>query len=118
MAAFPSDKREDVLSSREATDRGVLRDKVAVPDPAAVPLEADSEAAGTPAVGGATAAADAAQAAIADRAVPRLDPDRAVSTHDRLDETPDRYRSIHRMWIGVLLVLIGCAAGAAYLVGF
>jgi hypothetical protein len=72
------DDRPDVTR----TDRGDLRDKVAAPDPAAAPTDADSEAAGA-ASGAARAVADREQARVAQRAVPKLDPDRAVSTLDR-----------------------------------
>ena len=63
------------------TQRGDLRDKVAVTDPAAAPLGTDTEAAGQ-AIPKEAAAADRAQAAMAQRAVPKLDASRAVSTYE------------------------------------
>jgi hypothetical protein len=67
---------------RARTDRGDLRDKVAAPDPAAVPAAADAEAAGAPTDGRAAIADAAAQARDAARDVPRLDDDRAVGQVD------------------------------------
>jgi hypothetical protein len=61
------------------TDKGDFRDKVAAADPAAAPVDADSEAAGAPIPIAATEAANRRQATIAGAAVPKLDPNRAVS---------------------------------------
>jgi hypothetical protein len=85
------------------TQKGDLRDKVAVLDPAAAPDGSDSEAAGTP-TGRAASEADRTQAGIAQAAVPRVDASRAVSTA----EHPEQRR------LGILAPL--AAAGAATLV--
>lgn len=61
------------------TQEGDLRDKVAALDPAAAPEEGDSEAGGA-GMRGAARGADRRQARAAQRAVPRLDAGRAVST--------------------------------------
>ena len=67
------------------TQRGDLRDKVAVNDPAAAPPQGDTEAAGH-AMPKAAAETDRAQAAVAQRAVPELDASRAVSTHEHREK--------------------------------
>jgi hypothetical protein len=64
---------------KRATDRGDLRDKVAVVDPTAAPELGDAEAGGV-GLRGAARGADRQQARLAQRAVPTLDPNRAVST--------------------------------------
>jgi hypothetical protein len=61
------------------TQEGDLRDKVAVLDPAAAPEQGDAEAGGA-AMRGASRGADRRQAQAAQRAVPKLDASRAVST--------------------------------------
>lgn len=63
------------------TQEGDLRDKVAVRDPAAVPEEGDAEAGGV-SMRGAARGADQRQARVAQRAVPELDQNRAISTED------------------------------------
>jgi hypothetical protein len=61
------------------TQKGELRDKVAVLDPAMVPEEGDSEAGGL-GMRGAARGADRRQARVAKSAVPKLDTSRAIST--------------------------------------
>lgn len=63
------------------TQEGDLRDKVAVRDPAAAPEEGDAEAGGA-SMRGAARGADYRQAKAAQSAVPKLDPNRAISTAD------------------------------------
>ncbi len=96
------------MPDRPDIDRGDLRDKVAAPDPAQASFEADSEAAGFP-DGAAVRAADAEQAHKAQRAVPRLDPDRAVSlAYDDLDLPRRRY--LRALVIATVLVLLATIA--------
>jgi hypothetical protein len=64
------------------TQRGDLRDKAAVTDPAAVPPEGDIEAAGHHTPAAVAAKAEHTQAEVARRAVPELDASRTVSTHE------------------------------------
>jgi hypothetical protein len=78
MMAEERDRTDD--PARHATDHGELRDKVASRDPAAAPLAADSEAAGTPTPLAEARAAEGAQGWTVQREVKRPDPDRAVST--------------------------------------
>ncbi len=96
------------MSDRPDIDRGDLRDKVAAPDPARASFEADSEAAGFP-DGAAVRAADAEQARKAQRAVPRLDPDRAVSTADDDLDLPRR-RHVHAVVIATIFILLAIIA--------
>ena len=91
------------------TQRGDLRDKVAVTDPAAVPPEADTEAAGhhTPAAVAATA--ERTQAEVARRAVPELVASRAISTHEYRDKW--RFSTIGSVVFAglAILALVGAA---------
>jgi hypothetical protein len=93
-------------TTRQATDEGALRDKVAAQDPAAVPLQADSEAAGTPTPVASAAAATEAQAKQAQAAVPHLDRDRAVSTaqYRKLGAPRDRF-------LAAFIACLGLCAG-------
>jgi hypothetical protein len=93
---------------RAAIDRGEFRDKVAAPDPATVGLSADQEAAGAPA-----SASDGdrpTQARAAYRHVPRLDPDRAVSTDDHPEAVGRRRRLMLALGAGALTILGGTVA--------
>ena len=92
-------------------DEGALRDKVAAPDPAAVSQDADSEAGAAPSAGE-RQRADAAQARLAQQKVPRLDPDRAVSTHDRDYVAPERRRQRELIWIASLVLLVAAVTAA------
>lgn len=85
------DRRDD---QRIAIDRGELRDKVDAADPAAAPLETDSEAAGMPHPA-ASGDADARQKSLAASRVPVPDVDRvaAVSRERRArDQRARRWR--------------------------
>src|SRR5919198_4464638 len=79
-------------NARDLIDRGKLRDKVAVPDPATAPMDTDNEAAGAPTPEPVAEAADREQAAVAQRAVPDLDKSRAASAPDGDDEISARRR--------------------------
>jgi hypothetical protein len=92
--------------TRAQTDAGALRDKVAAPDPTAVPLATDSEASGSATPGSVANAAAAAQAALAGKAVPRRDPSRAISAAAR----PETERVRHP--IVIALAISGTAAAA------
>ena len=93
---------------KRPTDRGDLRDKVAVFDPAAAPELGDAEAGGV-GLRGAARGADRHQAHAAQRAVRTLDANRAVSTADY----PEKGRSgplVPLAAAGVLVVaLVGIA---------
>lgn len=93
MSDRPSPKLAADERTRQATDKSALRDKVAAQDPAAVPMSADGEAAGTPLPAASEAAATEAQAKRAQAAVPHLDRDRAVSTaqYPKLGAPRDRF---------------------------
>jgi hypothetical protein len=88
---------------------GALRDKVAAPDPGSVPLDTDSETTGMPTPRSVEREADRDQAAAAQRAVPKLDRDRAGATNARGYLAPQNVRGI-AIAIGaavLLLVAIG-----------
>jgi hypothetical protein len=80
------------------TDNGDFRDKVVAPDPAAAPADADSEASGISVPAAAADAEDRRQAGIASIAVPKRDPNRAISP-----DLASRKR-------GLLIYIIGAAA--------
>jgi hypothetical protein len=78
--------------TRERIDRGAMRDKVVVVDPAAAPMDTDNEAAGAPTPELVAETADRRQMAAAQRAVPTLDRSReesAPSADEMADETAD-----------------------------
>jgi hypothetical protein len=79
---------------RGPIDDGALRDKVAVSDPGAAPLDADSETTGMPTPRDVERQADREQAAVAQRAVPKLDRSRQVATNDRGHLAPESTRGI------------------------
>ena len=64
---------------RQATDKGAFRNKAAMLDPAAAPLSADSEAAGTPTPAGIEQKEARARARSSQAAAPPPDRDQAVS---------------------------------------
>jgi hypothetical protein len=88
-------------------DRGDFRDKVAAPDPAAVPQDADAEASGSPLPEGTARAAARDQARVANSAVPRLDPNRAVTP----ERGPKGQRSLALMVVlsAIFVVLFAVA---------
>src|SRR5919198_546214 len=103
--------------TRALTDTGQFRDKVAVFDPAAVPMDTDNESAGMSTPKSETRDADRDQAATARREVPRLDPDRAVSMHDHAALAPQRNRMLAAMWTLIGAVLLGVAAAVVLPLG-
>ncbi|HEY0526676.1 MAG TPA: hypothetical protein VGD08_25015 [Stellaceae bacterium] len=90
---------------RGPIDDGALRDKVAAPDPGAAPLDADSETTGMPTPRDAERQADRAQAAAAQRAVPKLDRSREVATNVRGHLAPESMRAIV-IAIGAAVLLV------------
>src|SRR5919197_867387 len=92
-----------------STQRGDLRDKVAVTDPAAAPPHGDAEASGTATPAHVAAAADHEQAQAAQRAVPRLDASRAVSTHEHPGERHFGFLGTIASVAVAILVLVGAA---------
>jgi hypothetical protein len=91
------------------TQRGDLRDKVAVTDPAAVSPEGDTEAAGHHTPAAMAAQGERTQAEAARRAVPELDASRAISTHEYRDKR--RFGTFSGVVFAglVILALVGAA---------
>ena len=69
-----------------------MRDKVNVSDPATAPMDADSEAAGTPTPATVADAADREQIEAAQAAVPERDKSRVESAPDPADQIGPRRR--------------------------
>jgi hypothetical protein len=90
------------------TQKGDLRDKMAVRDPAAAPAEGDAEAGGA-GMRGAARGADRHQAHAARQAVPTLDASRAVSTA----EYPGKRRYGALGPLAAAGVLVGALVGVA-----
>lgn len=103
-------RKADPGIGRAKTDAGPTGDKVAVYDPAAVPVEGDAEAAGTPTTAALAAASAARQAAM--RATMAMAPFSAG------DDPAGQGRGL---WLGLgivgLLVLGGILAGWASIAG-
>lgn len=102
-------RKSDPGFERDRTDAGLTGDKVAVPDPAAVPAHGDAETAGTP-----TTAADAMrsvhqQARIAQGATPRARP--APYASRRQPRGGPGGGVAWAVASGVVLVVVGVIAG-------
>src|SRR3954454_18666537 len=90
---------------RGSTDTDALRDKVAAPDPCAVSSDADSETTGMPTPRNIERQTDRAQAATAQRAVPKLDRSREVATNVRGHLAPESRRALG-IAIGAAVLLV------------